>query len=75
MLLDIIEAFNLGKSATETAIVDSLPSLFSMTFAMISNGDINQITAALLTLLGITILLARGFWKMVVKVYSRKLFN
>lgn len=71
MVLEFFQAIETGERAVESAITRAIPSVFGTAFQMIASGDTNQIIAGLLTLLGITLLVLGGLWKMVAKVLWR----
>lgn len=73
MVLELIQYFEAGKHAMEFAIVQAIPGVFNAAFSMISSGDINQVVAGLLVLLGITLIILRGAWKIIAKVLWRQI--
>ncbi|MCA9332199.1 hypothetical protein KC968_04680 [Candidatus Saccharibacteria bacterium] len=75
MVLEFMQYFEAGKHAMELAIVQALPGVFTTAFGMITSGDINQSVAGLLMLLGITLMLWRGVWKIVARVFSRRIID
>ena len=75
MLVDFIQYFETGKHSMESAIAQAIPGVFNNAFMMISSGDINQVIAGLLILLGITLMLCRGVWKIVAKTLLRQIVS
>lgn len=73
MLFEFMQYLESGKHAMEFAIVQAIPGVFTTAFGMITSGDINQAIAGLLMLVGIALMLLRGVWKIVVKVFWRQL--
>lgn len=75
MVLEFLQYLEAGKHAMEFAIAQAIPGVYTTAFGMITSGDLNQSITGLLMLVGITLMLWRGVWKIVAKVFGRRIID
>lgn len=72
MIIDFYQYYEKGKHAAEFAVVQAIPGVYNYGFSMITSGDVVQAIFGVLMLLGISLMLLYGVWKVVAKVLWRQ---
>jgi len=60
------------KTAIDTMIVHNIPRVYADALVLITSGSQHKIIAGILMALGITLMIQRGLWKMILRVVVAK---